>query len=316
MSSEKTEAIVLRVIDFSETSCVVTLWTRDFGKLTALAKGARRPKSPFEAALDMLAICRVVFLHKSSGAMDLLTEAKLERRFRNRSGNLSHLYAAYYIVELLRNLTEEDDPHFDLYELAVATISQIDNEPFTKDNLTDSDQTTLVTPFHLGGCLLNFEIGALKILGHLPMLTKCVGCGRPRTTQNRVSFGLNDGGLICQSCRPGKTNVISLSPAAVNLMIQLASPARPTNSTLPIVSEIPATSAPPPTTQSLKESNSANVIAEIKSPFRTLERPLNPNAESRHSNADVIREVRSLMNRYISHLLGFEPRTQKYIKSL
>ena len=48
-----------------------------------MAKGARRPKSPFEAALDVLALCRIVFLNKNSDAMGLLTEAKLERRFRS-----------------------------------------------------------------------------------------------------------------------------------------------------------------------------------------------------------------------------------------
>ncbi len=81
MSSEKTLAIVVRVVEFSESSCVVTLFTRDFGKVGALAKGARRPKSSFESALDLLAVCRIVFLHKSSDTLDLLTEAKLERRF-------------------------------------------------------------------------------------------------------------------------------------------------------------------------------------------------------------------------------------------
>ena len=52
MPADKTLAIVLRVIDFSESSCVVTLFTRDFGKLTGLAKGARRPKGPFASDGD------------------------------------------------------------------------------------------------------------------------------------------------------------------------------------------------------------------------------------------------------------------------
>ncbi len=81
MAAEKTLALVLRAVEFSETSSVVTLFTRDFGKIRGLAKGARRPKGPFESALDLLSLCRLVFLRKSSEALDLLTEAKLERRF-------------------------------------------------------------------------------------------------------------------------------------------------------------------------------------------------------------------------------------------
>src|ERR1051325_2178758 len=99
MASEKTQAIVLKVVEFSETSCVLTLFTEDFGKIGALAKGARRPKSPFEGALDLLALVRIVFLHKSSDALDRLTEAKLERRFRSAQRDLSRLYAGYYVAE-------------------------------------------------------------------------------------------------------------------------------------------------------------------------------------------------------------------------
>ena len=99
MTLEKTDAIVIRLVDFSETSCVVTLFSRHFGKIAALAKGARRPKGPFDSALDLLTVCRIVFLHKSSDALDLLTEAKMVRRFRSASRSLPHLYAAYYIAE-------------------------------------------------------------------------------------------------------------------------------------------------------------------------------------------------------------------------
>src|SRR5687767_15876813 len=110
MSAEKATALVLRVIDFSETSAVVTLFTREFGKISGLAKGARRPKGPFEHALDLLAECRVVFLRKSSGALDLVTEAKLERRFRPRGRDLASLYAGYYVAELLIELAHDYDP--------------------------------------------------------------------------------------------------------------------------------------------------------------------------------------------------------------
>ena len=100
MSAEKTRAIILRVIEFSETSCVVTLFTEDFGKVGALAKGARRPKSPFEGAIDLLALARIVLIRKSSDSLDLLTEAKLDRRFRAAERSLARLHAGYYVAEL------------------------------------------------------------------------------------------------------------------------------------------------------------------------------------------------------------------------
>src|SRR5919204_4608102 len=101
MATEKSRAIVLKVIEFSETSCVLTLFTEDFGKVGALAKGARRPKGPFEGALDLLALVRIVFLHKSSEALDLLTEAKLERRFRSAHHDLSRPYVGYYVAGMV-----------------------------------------------------------------------------------------------------------------------------------------------------------------------------------------------------------------------
>src|SRR5438270_8813023 len=116
MSSEKATALVLNVVDFSETSSVVTLFTREFGKIRGLAKGARRLKGPFESALDLLAISRIVFLRKSPGTLDLLTEAKLQRRFRPRSRNLSSLYAGYYVAELLAELTDDHDLHPELFD--------------------------------------------------------------------------------------------------------------------------------------------------------------------------------------------------------
>jgi DNA repair protein RecO (recombination protein O) len=81
MSPENATALVLYAVDFSETSSVVTLFTREFGKIRGLAKGARRLKGPFESALDLLAISRIVFLRKSPGSLDLLTEAQVVRRF-------------------------------------------------------------------------------------------------------------------------------------------------------------------------------------------------------------------------------------------
>ena len=77
----RTLALVIRSVDVFETSRVLTLFTRELGKVSALAKGARRLKSPFQSGLDLLSVCDIVVLHKASDALDLLTEAVLAERF-------------------------------------------------------------------------------------------------------------------------------------------------------------------------------------------------------------------------------------------
>ena len=200
MASEKTLAIVLRVIEFSETSCVVTLFTEDFGKVSALAKGARRPKGPFESALDLLAVVRIVFLHNSSEALDLLTEARLVRRFRAAARDLTRLYAGYYVAELLSELTSEGDSQRELFQAADLALQ----------GLEGNDEPAAV--------ILRFELAALRHLGHGPGVTECVECGGEIGSSGRISFGLLAGGVMCSRCRVGKRQVVNLSRGAVETL--------------------------------------------------------------------------------------------------
>src|ERR687888_888686 len=98
MATEKAQALVLRTTDWSETSRIATLWTRELGKVHALAKGGRRLKSSFESALDLLTVCSIVLLRKSSGGLDLLTEARVVERFGHLRADLPALYAGYYVA--------------------------------------------------------------------------------------------------------------------------------------------------------------------------------------------------------------------------
>lgn len=200
-SSEKTLAIVLRVVEFSETSVVVTLFTQQFGKVSALAKGARRPKGPFESALDLLSLVRIVFLHKSSESLDLLTEAKLERRFRSASRDLGRLYAGYYVAELLHELTDRGDPHPALFEAADEALQSID------------------AGVPLPTVVLRMELSALQEVGHMPTLDRCAACSDAiRPTPDRVAFGMMAGGLLCDKCRHGQRQVVSVSHEALEVL--------------------------------------------------------------------------------------------------
>ncbi|MEZ6087713.1 MAG: DNA repair protein RecO [Pirellulaceae bacterium] len=212
MSSEKTDAIILRIVPFSESSVVLTILTRDFGKISALAKGAYRPKSPFEGAIDLGCHCRVVFIKKSSDALDLLIEAKLERRFRAANKSLRNLYAGYYVLELLRELTETGQPQADLFDLALNTLIQI-----------DAPQPDVVD---LANLLTMFELQALRLLGHAPSMTDCASCGKEVSESKMVAFGMISGGVLCPQCRPKERSVVSISQtvrSAIRQQLQDAS---------------------------------------------------------------------------------------------
>lgn len=201
MATEKSTAIVLRVVEFSETSCIVTLYTRDFGKITGLAKGARRRKGPFDSALDLLSVVSLGFIHKTTDTLDLLTEAKLERRFRSADTSLERLNCAFYLIEILNSFTEVADPNPQLFDQAEWALRRIDG--------------TLESPFSV---LAEFELNLLAMLGHSPMIDACVGCGESMDRELRNYFGTLAGGLYCSTCRVGKKSVISLSPAGWKLL--------------------------------------------------------------------------------------------------
>ena len=198
---ESDDALVLHRIDFSETSLVLTVLTRNFGKIRALAKGGRRLKSPFESALDTLAQIRVSFLHKKSDSLDLLTESTLIRRFTVTEQNLTGLFGAFYVVELIDLLTTDNDPSPRIFDLAVAVLAQ------------------LATGTFIGRSIIRFEQRLLREVGQQPSLDRCVDCGdRIDDEQNRIAFGHLDGGVLCPRCRSGHQQVTLVSRNALRAM--------------------------------------------------------------------------------------------------
>ncbi len=205
MATEQTEALVLRLVEYSETSFIVTLYTREFGQVAGIAKGAKRPKSPFEGALDLLAICRVMLIRKSHDSLDLLTEAKLQRRFRAGARDLSRLHAGYYLVELLRELTDHGDSQPEIFDLAAEVHHQLHEHP---------------APWIL---MARFEAQLLKLTGHFPLLQQCVGCNQMIDPNGeRKNFSLSSGGIVCPVCRTSHRGIVSLTESARRIWIEFA----------------------------------------------------------------------------------------------
>lgn len=198
---------MLRIYPWSETSCIASLYTRDFGKISVIAKGARRPKSPFEAALDLLSICRVVFIPKSGDALDLLTEAKLLRRYRAGAKDLLRLYGGYYVAELLDRLTDKGDEQPELFELAKSTLLVLANP--------DLEVRAIV---------LRLELQMLRMVGHLPSWRICAQCGAEVPADVNARFGLLASGVVCERCRPGSHHMIHLPALVRETLEQFSEP--------------------------------------------------------------------------------------------
>ena len=209
MTADKTHAIVIRAVPFGETSAVVTLFTRECGKLRGLAKGAWRPKSGFDGGLDLLSIAQVLVLRKSSDQLDVLTEARLDRRFRV-GDSVAAVRAAMQIAELLDVLTADADPQTELFDAAESTISAL------------SDWRGPDAPVR--PLLVRMELAALRITGHAPALDACAECGATLHEAARTAFGMLDGGTLCPRCRPGRRSVVAVSREALAALRRLAAP--------------------------------------------------------------------------------------------
>jgi DNA repair protein RecO (recombination protein O) len=214
MPVEKALAIVLRTTDWSESSRIATLWTREFGKVRGLAKGGRRLKSSFESALDLLTLCSIVLLRKSSGGLDLLTEAVVVQRFPRLTTHLPALYGGYYVAELLNDGTQEDDPHPRLFDRALATLRELGD--------ANPGQETAV---RVSLRVMRFEMQLLEELGYTPVLDRCVGCETAlRTERARVTFSVDAGGIVCPACEMGHRDRQTVSATSLRMLRLLAQP--------------------------------------------------------------------------------------------
>jgi DNA repair protein RecO (recombination protein O) len=207
MPAEKALAIVLRTTDWSETSRIATLWTREFGKVRVLAKGGRRLRSSFESALDLLTLCDIVLLRKSTGSLDLLTEARVAQRFPRLRADLAALYGGYYVAELLADWTSDYDPHPALFDEALDTLRALG----------------LPGGGEVGPRVMRFELTFLHELGYRPALETCAVCGGPIGDVG-LAFSAAAGGMVCGRCQAGQRDKRALSAGGRELLRALAAP--------------------------------------------------------------------------------------------
>ena len=223
----KDTAICIRAVDFSETSQIVTFFARAAGKISAIAKGSKRPKSAFDGPIEIFSYGKIVFSNSNKEKLATLTEfaphqlgvpsTQKARRFdagqlvrgSGLSSNLFTMNCCLFAAELLNNLTHDYDPHPQLFDDFLQFLENIQGAN---------------NKHQMMALLILFQLSLLKEVGLRPVLNACSNCKTQyaiRNTQYEVYFSSSANGLICGDCEGAFPDKIRLTKRAANCIANL-----------------------------------------------------------------------------------------------
>jgi len=177
--SYQTQGIVLRQSKLGEFDKIVTIYTPEFGKLRAVAKGACRPKSKLGGNVEPLTHS-LMFLAKGRN-LDIVTQSQTINGFPALKSDLRRLACALYILEVVDSFTAEGGENRSSFDLLLETL----------DRLSQSESNDIALRY--------FELHLLHHLGYRPQLHRCVSCDSPLEPEANF-FCSGKGGILCPRC--------------------------------------------------------------------------------------------------------------------
>lgn len=179
--SQRVEAVVLRHSDWGEADRLLGLYTREMGKIRAVAKGVRKLRSRKAGHVEPFSL---VSLQLSKGQdLWIVTQAELRESYQPLRDDLLKTAYAAYAVELLDRFSYEEGPNPTLFKLLTDTLARI----------TGEDDTFAAVRY--------FELRLLDALGYRPNFFQCVECGREIKPEDQY-FSAAQGGVRCPTCGP------------------------------------------------------------------------------------------------------------------
>jgi DNA repair protein RecO (recombination protein O) len=183
MALGKSTAVVIGSFPLGESDRIVNFFTRDFGKVRGVARAARRMRSRFGSALELLTLGELVFFDTGKSELVQVDHFDIVHPFEGIRGDLERLGQAAWMVECVSRLTADRDPSATLYGLLVRALRSVE--------AGDSPRRAATA----------FGLRCVDALGHRLRLDVCVACGRraaPGSTS--VAIDVEGGGLTCTAC--------------------------------------------------------------------------------------------------------------------
>jgi DNA repair protein RecO (recombination protein O) len=204
-AEESTPAIVLRARDYAESDRIVTLLTRDFGKLSGIAKGAKASRRRFERKLEPFSHVTLFFRRRPNGQLVFITRAEAgDLPSLTAEDDLARFALGTYMLELTEALTSEEAEAATAYRILAAALEVLVNANAT-----------------LAG-RQGFELAMLRAAGFGLEFALCRACGTLNDPAEAAYFIPSRGGIVCPRCRPMATeSAVRLTPAALAAMAHL-----------------------------------------------------------------------------------------------
>ncbi len=190
----QTEAIIIKKTKLGEADRILTLYTPDRGKIQAVAKGVRRPRSKLAGHLELLTHSLVSLARGRN--LDTITGSQTIDSFLPLKNDLQLASYALYATELVNQFTADHIENRPLFQLLLETMQQ----------LCQAGDIELVLRY--------FELQLLNQVGYRPQLQQCVACHQPLTPVSNL-FCSSIGGILCPDCGPDQP---STSPVSVNAL--------------------------------------------------------------------------------------------------
>jgi DNA repair protein RecO (recombination protein O) len=199
----KTEAVVLKKLNYGDTSSILSLYTFEFGKISAIIKGGRNPKSKMGMIADPPNHIEVILYKKDTREVQFLSGAEIIAHFPQLKENLDSLKFAYAVVELVQKLTPDDEPNKRIFNGLIRIISL----------LNSSDEK----PEIIFGRFMLFFIDEL---GYGIDLDKCSICESTELNNKELGYNL-ERGLLCENCKREHVDNFKINMELFNYLICL-----------------------------------------------------------------------------------------------
>jgi len=198
MPALSAEGIILRKYFLRETSYILVVFTREFGKIRGVLKGARNPYPQFAGNFELFAKCDLLFYKKKKKNMDLITRCEASEFFLPVRKDIERLTYACYFIELIDAVTHDYDVNGQLYQILVEGMRLLETEASPK-------RTARI-----------FELKLVDAVGFGPQLEECVRCSSSEGKD--FYFSINAGGIVCRECIKQKDIYLKISPGTLNFL--------------------------------------------------------------------------------------------------